>query len=275
MTIYSRITKIDIERFSVDLTARSSDLADVNYEWRPRLDESYDHEQEKSEKKAVEEEKKRKAKCNYIRRVIAHPCFHNFTFKDAEKELQELEQGETIIRPSSQGPDHLTVSWKVTDEPPIIAHIDVKEENKENDFSLGQSLWIGDEAFEDLDEIIARHVQPMAAFSRDMLNHKYYKDSEGGNREIMHKLVMEEKKKGPTKIPYFFSASKEHPGKFLLSYAPKMKPRHEFMTVTPDGIRFRQQIHHSLNACINWFKEHFKDPIPGGHAMGTPMSLAG
>ena len=47
-------------------------------------------------------------------------------------------------------------------------------------------------------------------------------------------------------------------GKFLLSYAPKMKPRHEFMTVTPDGIRFRQQIHHSLNACINWFKEHFR-----------------
>ena len=62
----------------------------------------------------------------------------------------------------------------------------------------------------------------------------------------------------PSKIPYYFSASKEHPGKFLLSYAPKMKPRHEFMTVTPDGIRFRQQIHHSLNACINWFKEHFR-----------------
>ena len=63
---------------------------------------------------------------------------------------------QAIIRPSSQGADHLTVSWKVTDQPPIIAHIDVKEENKENDFSLGQSLLIGDEAFEDLDEIIAR-----------------------------------------------------------------------------------------------------------------------
>ena len=25
----------------------------------------------------------------------------------------------------------MTVSWKVTDDPPIIAHIDVKEENKE------------------------------------------------------------------------------------------------------------------------------------------------
>ena len=48
------------------------------------------------------------------------------------------------------------MSWKVAEDPSIIAHIDVKEENKENDFSLGRSLWIGDEAFEDLDEIIAR-----------------------------------------------------------------------------------------------------------------------
>ena len=40
-----------------------------------------------------------------------------------------------------------------------------------------------------------RHVQPMAAFSRDMLNHKYYRHAEGGNREIMHKMVLEEKKK--------------------------------------------------------------------------------
>ena len=84
----------DIERFSVDLTARSSDLSDVNHEWRPRLDDCYDNEQEEGEKRAAEEEKKRKAKCNYIRRVIAHPCFHNYTYKDAEKELIEMEQGE-------------------------------------------------------------------------------------------------------------------------------------------------------------------------------------
>ena len=60
--------------------------------------------QEDGEKRAAEEEKKRKAKCNYIRRVIAHPCFHNYTFKDAEKELMEMEQGE--------------VGWKGEDEQP-------------------------------------------------------------------------------------------------------------------------------------------------------------
>ena len=63
------------------------------------------------------------------------------------------------------------MTWKVHDT--ICQHIDVKEENKINSFSLGQSLWIGNEEFEDLDEIIARHINPMAAHARDILNFKY------------------------------------------------------------------------------------------------------
>lgn len=53
--------------------------------------------------------------------------------------------------------------------------------------------------FEDLDEIIARHIQPMAAFARDVMNFKYYKESDGGKREILEKILMEEKKKGPAR----------------------------------------------------------------------------
>lgn len=34
MTLHARITKIDIERFAVDLTSKSSDLSDKNNEWR-------------------------------------------------------------------------------------------------------------------------------------------------------------------------------------------------------------------------------------------------
>ena len=63
----------------------------------------------------------------------------------------EYQQGDVLIRPSSKGQDHLTVTWKVTDG--IHQHIDVLEKNKINAFSLGQSLWIGNEEFEDLDEV--------------------------------------------------------------------------------------------------------------------------
>jgi len=38
--------------------------------------------------------------------------------------------------------------------------------------------------FEDLDEIVARYVQPMASFARDLLNHKYYQDCNGGDKKV-------------------------------------------------------------------------------------------
>ena len=42
-----------------------------------------------------------------------------------------------------QGADHLTVTWKVDEG--IYQHVDVREEGKENAFSLGRSLWIDSE----------------------------------------------------------------------------------------------------------------------------------
>lgn len=38
----------------------------------------------------------------YIKRVIVHPAFRNISFKDAEKLLADMEQGECIVRPSSK-----------------------------------------------------------------------------------------------------------------------------------------------------------------------------
>lgn len=100
----------------------------------------------------------------------------------------------------------MTVTWKVAEG--IYQHIDVRESNKENAFSLGTSLWIGNEEFEDLDEIIARHVNPMAAHARDLLTFRYYKDTEGGHKDKADEFLKEEKKKNAQKIHYIVSVSK-------------------------------------------------------------------
>ena len=39
----------------------------------------------------------------------------------------------------------------------------------------------------------------MAAFARDILNYKYYKDSDGGQREIIDKFLIDEKRKQPSR----------------------------------------------------------------------------
>ena len=79
-----------------------------------------------------------------------------------------------------------------------------------------------------------------------------------------------EKRANPAKIHYFFSASKELSGKFMITYMPRdkvlfsllesrfsqlfSKVRHEFVTVTPDGFRFRKQTFETLGQLMKWFK---------------------
>ncbi|XP_056634239.1 transcription elongation factor SPT6 [Diorhabda sublineata] len=266
--IHCRITKIDVERFSVDCTSKSSDLLDKNHEWRPQRDPYYDQEREDQDNRVEAEKKKDKQRMTYIKRVIVHPAFHNISYAEAEKCMVNMDQGEVIVRPSSKGADHLTITWKVADG--IYQHIDIREEGKTNAFSLGKSLWIGNEEFEDLDEIIARHVTPMAAHARDLLYFRYYKDFEGGHKDKAEEYLKDEKKKNAAKIHYVVSAAKNVPGKFLLSYLPRNKVRHEYITVTPEGFRFRQQMFDSVTSLFKWFKEHFREPPPGGITPGTP-----
>lgn len=45
------------------------------------------------------------------------------------------------------------------------------------------------------------------------------------------------------------------------------------MTVTPEGFKFRGQIFDSVGLLFKWFKEHFRDPIPG--TPGTPRVQSG
>ncbi|CAG9861207.1 unnamed protein product [Phyllotreta striolata] len=271
--ISCRIIKIDVERFSVDCTSKSSDLLDKNHEWRPPRDPHYDTEREEKDNRTEAEKKKEKQRLTYIKRVIVHPAFHNISYAEAEKCMVNMDQGEVIIRPSSKGADHLTITWKVADK--IYQHIDIREEGKTNAFSLGKSLLIGNEEFEDLDEIIARHVTPMAAHARDLLYFRYYKDFEGGHKDKADEYLKDEKKKNASKIHYVVSAAKHIPGKFLLSYLPRNKVRHEYITVTPEGFRFRQQMFDSITSLFKWFKEHFREPPPGGMTPGTPRMSTG
>ena len=173
---------------------------------RPTRDPFYDTEAENHDIQNETDMKQKKNRQTYIKRVIVHTAFQNISFAEAEKLMMSMEQGEVIIRPSSKGVNHLTITWKVADK--INQHIDIREEGKTNAFSLGTSLWINGEEFEDLDEIIARHINPMASNARELLYFKYYKDTDGGQKDKATEYLMEEKKKQPNKIHYIISASK-------------------------------------------------------------------
>ena len=264
--VHARVIKIDPDRFSVDLTSRTSDLQDRDNTWKPPKDNYYDHDSESTDTQQSQK-KQDKKKRMYHKRVIAHPSFHNIDYNEVDKLLSTMDQGEAVIRPSSKGIDHLTVSWKVAEG--VFQHIDVVEQDKQNHFSLGKKLWIGNLEFEDLDEILARYVSPVAGNVRQILEYKYYKESIMGNKDKAIEHLKKEKEKNPKAIPYIFSPVKNLPGKFLLSYLPRVKVINEHVTVLHDGFKFREKHNFpSLAALLKWFKMNFRN-ISSGGAIGA------
>lgn len=256
-TIHARVIKIDTEKFSCDLTCRTSDLIDEMGKLKLPKDEYYDYDSERQTKAEMDAKAKRSARKPHCKRIIVHPAFENIDCKACEKKLSELAQGHAIIRPSSQGQNFLTLSWKVTDG--IYQHVTIREENKLNAFSLGQQLYIENESYEDLDEIIARYVQPMANYARELLNYKYCFKLQDGVEEddLMSNTLFQAKHSAPGHLPYKFCPSRRFPGKFLLGYMPKDKPKLEYLTVTPRGYRFRKLYFKTLASLIKWFKENW------------------
>ena len=57
-------------------------------------------------------------------------------------------------------------------------HLDILEEKKANSFSVGRRLIIQGEEFEDLDEILARYIAPMASFVKEIISHKNFRSEE-------------------------------------------------------------------------------------------------
>lgn len=80
----------------------------------------------------------------------------HLTFPCELQSLGDKDVGELMIRPSSKGPSHLAMTLKFFDG--VYVHIDVVEGGKEHRdmtsfLRLGKTLKIGDETFEDLDEV--------------------------------------------------------------------------------------------------------------------------
>lgn len=48
-----------------------------------------------------------------------------------------------------------------------------------------------------------------------------------------------------------------------MSHGLPAPPRIEYVTVTPEGFRYRGQVFPTVNGLFRWFKDHYQDPVPG------------
>eukprot|EP01130_Rhizamoeba_saxonica_P014788 TRINITY_DN6498_c0_g1_i1.p1 TRINITY_DN6498_c0_g1~~TRINITY_DN6498_c0_g1_i1.p1 ORF type:complete len:1391 (-),score=418.40 TRINITY_DN6498_c0_g1_i1:106-4233(-) len=259
MTVQARITDLDEENVlnPVYLSASPEDLESDQWD-PPKPDEIYLIEdgfdmEESEDEEQVEEEPQ---KVIYSRAVV-HQHFKNIDAEDAEKLLENETRGEVVIRPSSKGYQTLAITWKFYDD--IFVHIEIKEDDKENDYSLGKRLLIGGEVYADLNDVIVNFVGVMDMYVDEMINHEKFKE---GERDVIELALHSMREVNPMRIPYLFGISTTHPGRFLLYYLPAAKCIREYISITPKGFRFRSKVFDNINHLLGWFKRHYQDPIP-------------
>lgn len=201
------------------------------------------------------------------KRQIAHPVFRNINCRDAMQFLREQPAGEVVIRPSTLGTDHLTLTWKVLDG--VYRHFDILEKNKPSEARIGQTLVIKEENYENIDELIARFVDPMNSLVDDVVRYKYFKS---GQLEEVQEDLIKQKKEHPSRIPYSIHLYNKFPGCFSITFIARETPHSCHMEVKPGGFRFFGRIESSILPTLSQALQFFKMKALVAPASGSSRS---
>mmetsp|Transcript_12464 Transcript_12464/g.17799 ORF Transcript_12464/g.17799 Transcript_12464/m.17799 type:complete len:1447 (-) Transcript_12464:180-4520(-) len=203
----------------------------------------------------VDQNEKRSSRVT--RRACAHPAFRNARNDEVLKELKEGGEsmvGEALIRPSSKVADCLAVNWMF--RPGIIKVIEVSEEDKDNDASIGNTLKIKDEAYGSIDELLARYISPLNDRVEEAINHrKFSKLSEDHVDEKLKQM----KKANPAGVFYYLCWNEKYPGYLSLRYIINTA-RHHAIGLAPDGFVWFRKTYPTLDKLLNAFKINPRGP---------------
>jgi len=274
------VTEVKKDHMSVDLSLKEEDLKRSPSSWDrpsslPPLDQCFS----KSAAIAIEEEKskdreERLSKMNInvtnkntdkpataigrtgriSNRACGHPAFRNASSLEVEKELKEggpSMVGEALIRPSSKNADVLALHWLAREE--IIKVIEVHEEDKDNDASIGNTLRIKEETFGSIDELLASYIAPMNDRSEELQLHKKFVNL--AESEV-DKVLVNAKKQNPSGVFYHLCWNQKYPGYVSLRYIINKTPRYHHVGIVPEGYTWCKKNYSDLNLLINDFKKY-------------------
>ncbi|KAG8966029.1 Transcription elongation factor spt6 [Tulasnella sp. 419] len=274
-TIPAVIISVFVDQFKVELSARPQDLqlGDVNYR-RVATDEYYDQGARLKQKDLLD--RRKRGEVDKVRRVIKHPNFYNFNYIQAQKHLAGQQRGDVVIRPSTKGPDHLAVTWKVDDG--LYQHIDVVDPNADlNSQTVGTHLIVdGRYHYSDLDELIVNHVKAMARKVEELMAHeKFHKGTDAEIHEFLEN-ALKAQRGAQTRSVYAFGLNRERPGNFGLHFKTKVgSPIATWpVKVTPTAFVLYDGEFGSVPDLCDGFKRRIMTAITGDPAAGgrTPYA---
>ena len=283
VTVGSVVTAIVIEvkkdHMCVDMSLRMEDFRKPHTSWDrpatlPPLDNCFDMktasriEDEKiKEREArlsalqlslgsikMDDDDSRRRSGRVTRRACAHPAFRNAKNDEVDRELRDagdLLVGEALIRPSSKSSDSLAIHWVV--RPGCIKVIEVIEEDKDNDASIGNYLKIKNERYGSIDEMLGRYIAPMNDNVEALTSHRKFIDL---LEDELDERLKEEKRKSPAGIYYNICWMEMHPGYASLRFILSSSPRNHPIGIAPEGFTWGSKIFSSLDKLLNEFKKN-------------------
>ncbi|KAJ3158303.1 Transcription elongation factor spt6 [Geranomyces michiganensis] len=243
--LQAKVLRVDKERMSVELS-----IKDVNLGPPPvKVDPKFDHRREEDEITAQRNIDVRNAKSKQVRQ-IKHPYFKPMNYQGANAFLADKQPGAVVIRPSTKGNDHFSITWKVDEG--CYAHVDVVEQNKENDMALGKILTIEGERFSEIDQIIAEYIEPTCRRVQSAFAHpKYHKKT----LEEMYRHVTDQSA-STRRSEYGLILDRQQPCHFFLVYKhPQSRPFKDEVIVKHRGYVFRKRMFSSVDEMLRYFKE--------------------
>ncbi|PWN50172.1 hypothetical protein IE53DRAFT_107949 [Violaceomyces palustris] len=275
-TMDAIITKVDKVNCRVEMSVRPWDLSQRSPDQgKTPLDiKFYDYDKAALAAQDAAAKAKMRSQQRSHNRVIDHPNYHNFNYKQAQQYLASQPRGSVVVRPSSKGDDHLAVTWKVDDG--VYQNIDVLELDKESEFSLGRVLRIADMgSYSDLDELIVNHVKPMVNMVEMMMNHEKYK---GADEEDLHRYLTNWSLANPSRSVYAFGLNRHRPGYFNLSFKANRDAAIQTwpVKVVPNAFKLGQATQLAdMAALCNAFKTQYTTQASMARGGKTPGGAGG
>ena len=231
-----------------------------------------------------------------VKRPIAHPHYDNVTEEEAAARLAAPEAGvgEALVRPHPGGAHKLRLSVKLHhgSHGPIILHRDVVEAGKSRSASgpghlaLGLPLTVGlgaaglKERYDDLDELLARHAEPLAAAAAGLAAHRKFVDDADWDR-VKASLSADFERAGRRSAAYCICPVYDRPGTYFLGFVlptARATPHREYFALVPDGVYYRSKVHANIEKALSAFKAdptNRRGEAAAAAAAGTAATVAG
>ncbi len=238
-----------------------------------------------AEVEAAEREKARAAaRAAPPPRPIRHALFAPLSLAEAAERVVAAPVGAALLRGAARrGPRRATLALTVhlpgAPDPARPAaggvwHLDVRERGPPRaNGALAPPLEItpvpgGDgqardpHSYDDLDELVARFVDPLAGGLRALGAHRKFRH---GTYDEVRAQLDGEAAAAPAVVPYALAADFSRPGAFYLAFRhPKYgRAQREFFVPVPEGFYFRRKVHPTVDHLVAAFK---RAPLAGAPA---------